>query len=118
MIMTLEVKNVTSGYIKEVPVLTNVSIVAEEGYLTGIIGPNGSGKSTSLRLMTGIMRPTRGAVTLTGRVGAMIELAAAEVSVILDPLENRPVTFERLGARLDNALRKCLASGHQTSPAA
>ncbi len=46
--MTLEIKNITSGYVKEVSILKDVSVVAEEGSLTGIIGPNGAGKSTLL----------------------------------------------------------------------
>lgn len=65
--MTLEVKNVTSGYIKEVPVLTNVSIVAEEGYLTGIIGPNGAGKSTLLKTIYGYLHPSQGDVLHDGQ---------------------------------------------------
>ena len=46
------------------------------GGLTGIIGPNGAGKSTVLKLVTRILRPTRGALRATGRVGALIEVAA------------------------------------------
>jgi len=60
--MTLEVKNVTSGYVKEVPILSDVSIVAKEGALTGIIGPNGAGKSTLLKTIYGYLRPSQGDV--------------------------------------------------------
>ncbi|MBT8367815.1 MAG: ABC transporter ATP-binding protein, partial [Deltaproteobacteria bacterium] len=58
--MTLEVKNVTAGYTKEVTVLTDVNVVANEGSLTGIIGPNGAGKSTLLKTIYGYLRPSRG----------------------------------------------------------
>ena len=51
--MTLEVKNLTSGYVKEVSILKDVNIVAQEGALTGIIGPNGAGKSTLLNALCG-----------------------------------------------------------------
>ncbi len=67
MIMTLEVKNVTSGYIKEVPVLTDVNILAKEGSLTGIIGPNGAGKSTLLKTIYGYLSPSRGDVFHDGQ---------------------------------------------------
>ncbi|MGD9110829.1 MAG: ABC transporter ATP-binding protein [Desulfobacterales bacterium] len=65
--MTLEVKNVTSGYVKEVPILSDVSIVAKGGALTGIIGPNGAGKSTLLKTIYGYLRPSQGDVYHDGR---------------------------------------------------
>jgi lipopolysaccharide transport system ATP-binding protein len=42
----------------------------------GIIGPNGAGKSTVLKLATRILRPTQGEMRVTGRIGALIEIAA------------------------------------------
>ena len=46
------------------------------GEAVALIGPNGSGKSTVLKLITGILKPTRGAVETGGRVTALIELGA------------------------------------------
>ncbi|MCK5550706.1 MAG: ATP-binding cassette domain-containing protein [Hyphomicrobiaceae bacterium] len=66
--MTLEAKNITSGYIKGVPVLTDVSVVANEGTLTGIIGPNGAGKSTTIKMLTGLLVPSGGELWVNGRV--------------------------------------------------
>ena len=43
---------------------------------SGIIGPNGAGKSTTLKLLTRILKPTRGRCVVHGRVGALIEVAA------------------------------------------
>jgi branched-chain amino acid transport system ATP-binding protein len=65
--MTLEVKNVTSGYVKEVPILMDVNVVAREGQLTGIIGPNGAGKSTLLKTIYGYLHPSRGDVLHDGQ---------------------------------------------------
>jgi lipopolysaccharide transport system ATP-binding protein len=56
--------------------LQDVSFEVKPGQVLGIIGPNGAGKSTILKLVTGIMRPTRGCIDVGGRVGALIELAA------------------------------------------
>jgi lipopolysaccharide transport system ATP-binding protein len=54
--------------------LQDVSFTVEEGEIFGIIGRNGSGKSTLLKILTGIMRPTRGSGKVRGRVGALLEV--------------------------------------------
>jgi len=54
----------------------NVSLEVQPGEALGIIGPNGAGKSTSLKLLSRILRPTKGRCQLRGRVGALIEVAA------------------------------------------
>lgn len=56
--------------------LRDVSFQVKRGEALGIIGPNGAGKSTTLKLLTRIMRPTHGQCGITGRVGALIEVAA------------------------------------------
>jgi lipopolysaccharide transport system ATP-binding protein len=54
----------------------DVSFSVDAGEALGIIGPNGAGKSTILKLLTRILRPTRGRVGVRGRIGALIEVAA------------------------------------------
>lgn len=61
---------------KEFWALQDVSFCVRPGEALGIIGPNGSGKSTILKLLSRILRPDRGSVTVTGRLGALIELGA------------------------------------------
>ena len=56
--------------------LRDVSFEVGPGEALGIIGPNGAGKSTVLKLLTRIVRPTRGGCTVRGRIGALIELSA------------------------------------------
>jgi ABC-type polysaccharide/polyol phosphate transport system ATPase subunit len=56
--------------------LRDVSFTVQPGEALGIIGPNGAGKSTVLKLLTRIVRPTRGACAVQGRIGALIELSA------------------------------------------
>ena len=53
----------------------DVNFTVEPGRALGIIGPNGAGKSTMLKMLTRILRPSRGAMALRGRVAAMIEVA-------------------------------------------
>ncbi len=59
-----------------VTALNDVSFTVEEGTAFGAIGENGSGKSTLLKIVTGIVKPTSGTVTVNGKVSALIELGA------------------------------------------
>jgi lipopolysaccharide transport system ATP-binding protein len=54
----------------------DVSFRVQPGEVLGIIGANGAGKSTVLKLLTRILRPTRGRIHAPGRIGALIEVAA------------------------------------------
>lgn len=56
--------------------LRDVDFEVKAGEALGIIGRNGAGKSTILKVLTRILRPTRGQVKLTGRVGSLIEVSA------------------------------------------
>lgn len=56
--------------------LKDVSFSVHAGETVGIIGSNGSGKSTMLKLITGIIRPTSGRVTIDGRISPLLELGA------------------------------------------
>ena len=49
------------------PVLRGLSVEVRSGEFVGLLGPNGSGKTTLLRLITGAVRPQRGAVFVDGR---------------------------------------------------
>jgi len=51
----------------EVCALDGVSLAINAGEFVSIIGPNGAGKSTLINVLTGVLRPTAGAVTFKGR---------------------------------------------------
>jgi len=48
-------------------VLDGVSLQMDRGTVVGLLGPNGSGKTTLLRLLSGVMQPDSGSVTIDGR---------------------------------------------------
>jgi lipopolysaccharide transport system ATP-binding protein len=56
--------------------LKDVSFQIKRGEAVGIIGSNGSGKSTTLKLLSGILKSTRGEVKVNGKLSALIEVAA------------------------------------------
>ena len=62
--------------VKEFWALNDVSFHVDKGTLLGIVGSNGSGKSTILKVLSGIMPPTKGSITANGSVAALLELGA------------------------------------------
>jgi homopolymeric O-antigen transport system ATP-binding protein len=56
--------------------LRDVSFKIKTGETFGIIGENGSGKSTMLKLLTKIIQPDKGRISINGRVSALLELGA------------------------------------------
>lgn len=57
-------------------VLDDVSFTIEKGEAVGLIGHNGCGKSTTLKLLTRIIYPDSGEISIDGRVSSLLELGA------------------------------------------
>jgi lipopolysaccharide transport system ATP-binding protein len=63
-------------YYRDFVALDHVSFDVARGEAVGIIGRNGSGKSTLLQIVTGVLRPTSGTVSVKGKIAALLELGS------------------------------------------
>jgi branched-chain amino acid transport system ATP-binding protein len=61
----LKLEGVSAAY-GSVPAISNVSIEIGEGEAVGLLGANGAGKSTTLRVISGLVKPARGRITFAG----------------------------------------------------
>lgn len=110
----LKTNNLCKDFKKQKAV-SNVSITVRENSIYGLLGPNGAGKSTTLKMITGMLRPTSGKVLFNGhewnrkdleQIGALIEtpplyenLSAVENLEVRAKLLNIPKT------RIDKVLK-------------
>ncbi len=62
----LECTGLTKRYGK-VAALDNVNLRIESGHIIGLLGPNGSGKTTFIKILNGLLTPTKGTVLVKGR---------------------------------------------------
>ena len=61
---------------KEFWALQDVNFSIEKGEVLGLVGANGAGKSTMLKVISGILKPTKGTVTVHGNIVPMLELGS------------------------------------------
>ncbi|MGH1398887.1 MAG: ABC transporter ATP-binding protein [Alphaproteobacteria bacterium] len=76
--------------------LQNISFDLKHGECLGVIGPNGSGKSTLLKLITGIIKPDKGSITINGKIAPLIALGAG-FNPLLSGRENIFINMSILG---------------------
>lgn len=62
----IEIKGLTKSYLNK-KALNNVDLNLEKGKIIGILGPNGSGKTTMIKIITGILRESKGEVLIDGK---------------------------------------------------
>ena len=86
----LELRNVSKSY-RSIPAVENVSFTLREGEILGYLGPNGSGKSTTVKMVIGMIQPTKGQVLFAGR-NIHDDLAAYRVNLGYVPEEAQVYT--------------------------
>ena len=62
----LDIQQLTKRY-GALTAIQDLSFTVRPGEVFGLLGPNGSGKSTTVKILTGLLQPTRGRVCLDGR---------------------------------------------------
>lgn len=62
----IEIKNVTKIYNQTHKAVDALDLTINPGEIVGFIGPNGAGKTTTIKMLTGILTPTQGTITING----------------------------------------------------
>ena len=102
--INIRAQGLTKRYGDKVAV-DDLSFTAEPGVITGFLGPNGAGKSTTMRMLLGLVKPTRGTITIGGRHIAELAEPARTVGALLDAraLHPRRTAFDHLLAKAQTA---------------
>ena len=61
----IELKDLTKKY-GDFKAVNDLNLCVKKGEVFGFIGPNGAGKTTTIKMMSGILEPTRGTVSIAG----------------------------------------------------
>ena len=94
----IEFKAVSKTYNGTVKALDNMNFTVGDGELVGFIGPNGSGKTTTIKLLSGVLTPDKGTITVNGfDVGREPLKAKASIGYIAD---NPNIDFERCDGKV------------------
>lgn len=97
----LQTKDLCKSF-KEHRAVNKVSLNIEKGKVYGLLGPNGAGKSTTLKMITGVLKPTSGEIFFDGR--PWTRKALSEIGALI---ENPPI-YENLSARENLKVRSLL----------
>ncbi|GAB3840803.1 ABC transporter ATP-binding protein [Micromonospora andamanensis] len=81
--LTIEVSQLTKRY-GEITAVRDLSFTVEPGVITGFLGPNGAGKTTTMRMLTGLVSPSRGTATIGGKPYRRLARPSATVGAMFD----------------------------------
>jgi len=91
----IEFDNATRAYARKV-VVKGLTLTVPRGELFALLGPHGAGKTTSIKMLTGLIRPTSGNVRVCGHdVAADVRRAAASIGYVSE----EPFLYEKLTGR-------------------
>lgn len=90
--IVLSVDN-TSKSIKRKNIIKNINFEIKEGDICGFVGPNGAGKTTLIRIITGLIKPTKGAIYINNYD---VNIKRKEALSSLGAIVEAPIFFEYL----------------------
>lgn len=82
-------------------VVNNISLNIEKNSVYGLLGPNGAGKSTTLKMITGILKPTSGSIEFDGHAWRRKDLNDIGTLIETPPLYENLTAFENLKVRTE-----------------
>lgn len=96
--MILKTKNLCKSFNGQTAV-NNISLNIERNSVYGLLGPNGAGKSTTLKMITGILRPTSGSIEFDGHAWKRSDLNHIGALIEMPPLYENLTAYENLKVR-------------------
>jgi ABC-2 type transport system ATP-binding protein len=91
----IDVRRLVKTY-GRVRAVDDVSFEVHGGEVVALLGPNGAGKSTTIKAVTGLLRPTGGAVSVGGHA---LERAPLAAKALLGYVPDRPYLYQKLTGR-------------------
>jgi len=85
----IEVEHLTKRFRKTVAV-DDLSFKVRAGAITGFLGPNGAGKTTTLRVILGLVHPTKGRATVMDRLYRQLDSPTRQVGAVLEASDFHP----------------------------
>lgn len=96
--MILKTTNLCKNFNGQMAV-NNVSLNIEKNSIYGLLGPNGAGKSTTLKMITGILKPTSGNIEFDGHEWKRQDLNNIGALIEMPPLYDNLTAYENLKVR-------------------
>lgn len=96
--MLLETSDLCKRF-KEQNAVEHVSLHVKKNSVYGLLGPNGAGKSTTLKMITGILKPTSGTITFNGQSWTRNALNQIGALIEMPPLYENLTAYENLKVR-------------------
>jgi len=90
----IDVRGLTKKY-GEFTAVNGIDLSVQRGEVYGFLGPNGAGKTTTLQMLTGMIKPTAGSITVGGFDLAKEPLKAKQITSMIP---DRPYVYEKLTA--------------------